>query len=69
MNNIIKNAIYIIAIISISLSMCFAINISLAELTEEELMNQRFLLTALVLISLTCWIITMINNQTKNKTK
>ncbi len=48
MNNIIKNAIYIIAIISISLSMCFAINISLAELTEEELMNQRFLLTALV---------------------
>lgn len=59
-NNIIKNAIYIIAIISISLSMYFAINIQLSSLPKEELFYDRVYLSICVFISMIIWISTEI---------
>lgn len=56
MNNIMKNAIYIIAIISISLSMYFAIDIQLGSLSKEELFHNRVCLSICVFITLMIWI-------------
>ena len=56
MNNIMKNAIYIIAIISISLSMYFAIDIQLGSLSKEELFHNRVCLSICVFIILMIWI-------------
>jgi hypothetical protein len=69
MNNFIKNAIYIIGIISISLSMYFAINLQLNDLNQKEILNQKIYLCISTSISLLIWVFIEINNYSHFKNR
>lgn len=60
-----KNAIFIITIISLSLSIFFAIDIQLGNLGDDELFHHKFLLASSSFFTLVGWLLLMLNNQLK----
>lgn len=60
-----KNAIYIITILSLSLSVFFAIDIQLGDLNDDELFHHKFLLASSTFFTLVGWLLIMLNNQLK----
>lgn len=61
-----KNAIFIITIISLSLSIFFAIDIQLGNLRDDELFDHKFLLASSTFFTLVGWLLLMLNNQLKS---
>lgn len=61
-----KNAIFIITIISLSLSIFFAIDIQLGNLRDDELFHHKFLLASSSFFTLVGWLLLMLNNQLKS---
>lgn len=60
-----KNAIFIITIISLSLSILFAINIQLGELTKNQLSDNKFFLATSSFCTIVGWILLMLKNDLK----
>lgn len=60
-----RKLIYPIGVISIALSMYFAVNINLSTFTDNELSDQKFFLATSTFMALVCWLFVMIKPETK----
>ena len=58
-----RKLIYPIGVISIALSMYFAVNINLSTFTDNELNDQKFFLATSTFMALVCWLFAMINKE------
>lgn len=61
-----KNLIFIITVISLSVSIGLVINMNMRVLTDNDMQEHRFLLSTSVFFTIVGWILLMLNNQLKS---